>query len=301
MEIYLDIVILENIVINYLILLVTSKFSKIKTSNFRILSGALLGVLYLIVMLLLPEVKAYTTFLSKMLLSIMMVAVAFNFKKISVFLRTLATFYAATFLFAGAGFALMFFNRDLLIIRNGVMITPMSLINTTWFELLLAFAVTLIILRVVWDFIQARFLREKLLVRLSIVFDKKMIALYALVDTGNSLHDPLSNLPVVVVEFSAIKELLPDDIRNIFESDYEDDLPSITSTISASSWFSRFRLIPFTSLGKENGMLIGFRPDYIEIVNEDEKKDVRDVIVGIYNRALSRNEQYRALMNPKLM
>lgn len=301
MEIYLDVVALENIVINYLILMVTAKFSKNKSSNLRLLLGAMLGAAYLVVMILLPDMKVYTTVLSKLLLSIAMVAVTFHFTKLTVFFKTLAMFYAATFLFAGAGFALMFLNREWGVMKNGVLMTPMSLLNTKWSELLVAFAVTLIILRIVWDVIQKKFLREKLLVQLIITFDKKAIQLFALVDTGNSLHDPLTNMPVVVVEYSAIKELLPPDIRDIYEKNTDNDLNTITATISCSDWFSRFRLIPFTSLGKENGMLIGFRPDYIEIGTEEEKRGVQEVIVGIYNRALSRNEQYRALMNPELM
>lgn len=301
MEIYLDIVILENIVINYLILMVTAKFSRNRTSNLRLLLGSVLGAAYLVVMILLPDMKVYTTVFSKLLLSVAMVAVTFHVPKLMVFFRTLAMFYASTFLFAGAGFALMFFNREWGIMRNGVLMTPMSFLNTKWSELLLAFAVTFFILRVVWDVIQNRFLREKLLVQLIISFDKKAIELFALVDTGNSLHDPLTNMPVVVVEFSAIKDLLPLDIRGIFEKNSDNDLNAVTATISGSDWFSRFRLIPFTSLGKENGMLIGFRPDYIEIGTDSEKKDVQDVIVGIYNRALSRNERYKALVNPELM
>ncbi len=301
MEIYLDIIILENIVINYLILLVTSKFSKNKASNLRLLLGALLGSAYLVLMILLPEMKIYTTVLSKLLLSVAMVAVTFSFSKISAFFKTMVIFYACTFLFAGAGFAFLFFRQGGGVVRNGVVLSPLSFLNTKWSELLLALAVTFIILRVVWDVIQNRFLREKVLVRLCIAFDRKAIELFALVDTGNSLHDPLTNMPVVVVEFNAIKELLPEDIRSIFEKDSENDLNTVTTTISCSAWFSRFRLIPFTSLGRENGMLIGFKPDYIEIGNEKEKKGVSDVIVGIYNRALSRNEQYRALLNPELM
>jgi len=300
-EIYLDIIILENIVINYLILLVTARFSKSKASNLRLLLGSLLGAVYLVAMLLLPEMKVYTTILSKFLLSLAMIAVTFSYNKITSFLKTLVIFYASTFLFAGAGFALLFFNRGGGIVRNGVVMSSVSLLNTKSTELLLALAVTFIILRVVWDIIQNRFLKEKMLVRIGIAFDKKVIELYALVDTGNSLHDPLTNMPVVVVEFTAIKELLPEEIRGIFERDSENDLNKVTTTISCSSWFSRFRLIPFTSLGKENGMLIGFRPDYIEIENEDEKKGVSNVIVGIYNKALSRNEKYKALLNPELM
>ncbi|MGI6669494.1 MAG: sigma-E processing peptidase SpoIIGA [Acetivibrionales bacterium] len=298
MEIYLDIIVLENIVINYLILLLTSKFSKNRASSFRLFIGSIVGAAYLVFIILLPQ-KIYTTVFSKFLLSLVMVAVTFNIKKLAVFLKTLALFYATTFLFAGAAFALVFFNKDRSIIRNGVLMMPF--LDTKWTELLLAFVFGMIIVRIVWDAIQNKFIREKLLVRLTIVFDKKNIGLSALVDTGNSLHDPLTNMPVVVVEFSAIKELLPEDIKNIFERDFENDLNMVTTTISGSEWLSRFRLIPFTSLGKENGMLIGFRPDYIEIDSESEKRDVNDVIVGIYNKALSRNRQYRALVNPELM
>jgi len=300
-EIYLDIVILENIVINYLILLVTSKFIKYRSSNLRLLLGAAFGAAYLVAMILLPDMKVYTTVFSKFLLSIAMVAAAFNFKKLKAFLKALVVFYATTFLFAGAGFTLMFLNREWGVVKNGVLMTPLSLLNTKWSELLLAFAVAFIILRVVWDVIQSKFVREKPMVQLIISFDSKATMLNALIDTGNSLHDPLTNMPVVVVEFSAIKELLPSDIRNIFENDSDNDLNAVASTISSSEWFSRFRLIPFTSLGRENGMLIGFRPDYIEIGTENEKKDVKDVIIGIYNRALSRNEQYKALVNPELI
>lgn len=301
MEIYLDIVILENIVINYLILLVTSRFSKNRTSSLRLFLGSVAGTAYLVLMILLPEVKVYTTLVSKFLLSIGMVAITFSFSKFAVFFKTLALFYAATFIFAGAGFALMFFNKDWGIIRNGVLISPLNFFDAKWTELLLAVAVALIIFRVIWDAVQSRFVREKLLVDISIAVENKSIELSALVDTGNSLHDPLTNLPVVVVEFSAIKDLLPDDIKSIFELNHENDLNSVTAKISSSNWFKRFRLIPFSSLGRENGMMIGFRPDYIEVGADDGKKDIRDVIVGIYNRTLSANDQYRALMNPELI
>jgi len=159
-----------------------------------------------------------------------------------------------------------------------------------------------IIVRIFWDILQYRLVKEKLLKQLKIAFENKAIELSALVDTGNSLHDPLTNMPVVVVEFDAIKEILPMDIQSIFNESRENDLVTITGIISSSQWFSRFRLIPYTSLGKENGMLIGFKPDYIEILdNNEEKKGIRDVIVGIYNRALSKNEKYKALLSPELI
>ena len=301
MEIYLDIIILENIVVNYLILMVTAKFSKCGTSSLRLFLGALAGALYLALMILMPGMKVYTTILSKILLSFAMVAITFSIDRISTFIKTLAMFYATTFIFAGAGFAFMFFNLGGGIVRNGIIITSMPLLGTKWSEISLALALTLIILRIFRDLVQSRITKDKLLVRLLISFDKKSIGLFALVDTGNSLYDPLTNTPVVVVEFSAIKDILPVEIRGIFEKDRENDLSAVTDTISGTTWFSRFRLIPFTSLGRENGMLIGFRPDYIEIDSDNQTKGIKDVIIGIYNRPLSRNEKYKALLNPELI
>lgn len=300
-EIYIDIVFLENIVINYLILLVTAKFSKNRSSSIRLFLGSSVGAAYVVLMLLLPDMKIYTTVLAKVLLSITIVAVAFHSEKIAAFLKILAVFYASTFIFAGAGFALLYFNQSGQVIRNGVIISTIPLLDTKWTQIFLAIALAGIVIRVLWDIIQHRFIKEKMLVQLLISFDSREIVLFALVDTGNSLHDPLTNMPVVVVEYSVLKVILPEEIRSIFEGEIENDLNKMTTAISHSSWFSRFRLIPFTSLGKENGMLIGFRPDFIEIDRDNEKKDFNEVIVGIYNKALSKNEKYRALLGPELI
>ena len=136
---------------------------------------------------------------------------------------------------------------------------------------------------------------------LKVAFENGIIMLSALIDTGNSLYDPLTDSPVVVVEFNAIKNILPLEIQNIFDESIEDDLASVTQIVSSSKWLSRFRLIPFKSLGKENGMLIGFKPDYIEVGENTKIRGARNVIIGIYNRALSKNDNYNALLGPELI
>ena len=57
----------------------------------------------------------------------------------------------------------------------------------------------------------------------------------------------------------------------------------------------KFKLIPFSSLGNDNGLLIGFKPDYIKIYSEDEcTRD--DVLIGIYDGKLSKNNLYTSLI-----
>jgi stage II sporulation protein GA (sporulation sigma-E factor processing peptidase) len=60
-------------------------------------------------------------------------------------------------------------------------------------------------------------------------------------------------------------------------------------------------VIPFSSLGTPNGMLLGFKPDQVEILEKDDTiKVLQDVVIGIYNQRLSRDNKYQALLHPDI-
>ncbi len=298
MEIYLDVLILENLVINYLILYVTAKFCRLQTSTLRLFSGSIVGAAYVAVIILLPNMTVFYTTFAKIMLSLFIIAITFSPRRVLSFIKTLVIFYISTFIFAGAALAFLFINNQGGFVRNGIVYV---FGESKWTLIFFSIVTVGIIIKIFMEVIQSRVTKENLLIPVKIAFDNREIDLPALIDTGNSLKDPLTNIPVMVVEFKALAELLPVEIKNIFENSREDDLNCITTEISKSKWFSRFRLIPFSSLGKENGMLIGFKPDYIEIGEDEEKKDVKNVIVGIYNRSLSRNDKYKALLGPELV
>lgn len=298
MEIYLDILVLENLVINYLILSVTAKFSRLRVSTLRLFAGAIVGALYVVFIILQPGIKIYYTTLAKILLSIFIVAITYSPRKVLSFIKTLVMFYISTFIFAGAALAFLFFNQQGGFVRNGIVYV---FGQSKWSLMVFSFLTVGIILKIFWEVIQSKLTKDRIVIPVKISFDNRVIDLSALLDTGNSLKDPLTNIPVIVVEFNALQELLPLEIKSIFEKSQEEDLNYVSAIISKSKWFSRFRLIPFCSLGKENGMLIGFKPDFIEIGEEEEKRDIKNVIVGIYNRSLSRNEKYKALLGPELV
>lgn len=298
MEIYLDVLLLENLVINYLILYVTAKFSRLRVSTLRLFSGSIVGALYVVFIILQPGIKVYYTTFAKILLSIFIIAITFSPRKVIPFIKTLVMFYISTFIFAGAALAFLFFNQQGGFVRNGIVYV---FGQSKWSLMFFSILTVGIIIKIFWEVIQSKITKERLLIPVKISFDNRMIYLSALIDTGNSLKDPLTNIPVMVVEFKALEELLPIEIKSIFENSQENDLNCVTAIISKSKWFSRFRLIPFSSLGKENGMLIGFKPDFIVIGEEEDKRDVKNVIIGIYNRSLSRNEKYKALLGPELV
>jgi len=57
-------------------------------------------------------------------------------------------------------------------------------------------------------------------------------------------------------------------------------------------------MIPFNSIGKTSGMLIGFRPDQVMV---GAKNSRQDVVIGIYNDKLTPDGRYQALLSPDLL
>ena len=66
-------------------------------------------------------------------------------------------------------------------------------------------------------------------------------------------------------------------------------------------YLPKLRCIPFSSLEKENGMLVGIKISEIVVKSEDEEKKTPNIIIGIYGRSLTKNGEYRALVGVDLL
>jgi len=296
-NVYVDILFIINLVVNYFVLFTTNKLLKNKRSEWRLLVGAALGAFYVILLIFFPNLGLYTL-LSKVLFSFLIILVSFSPPTFLEFIKALVTFYISAFVFAGAVLYFVHMNDGDNIIRNGIIYISYNMKSTV---LLISVCLLAIFLKKIYKIFQLNISKSQFLVPLTVVFDNKITKVCALIDTGNSLYDPLTNSPVVVVEFRAIKKILPPEIQKIFECTGDIDFYYATQIMNDTSWFPRFRLIPFSSLGRDNGILMGFRPDYVQIGEKEQAKSVKDVIVGIYNKALCKNENYEALLNPEIV
>ena len=61
-------------------------------------------------------------------------------------------------------------------------------------------------------------------------------------------------------------------------------------------YISKLRVLPFSSLGKQNGMLLGFKVEKVIVILNEEELIRNDVIIGIYDKKLSINEKYECLI-----
>lgn len=130
--------------------------------------------------------------------------------------------------------------------------------------------------------------------------NNKKIETMTMVDTGNMLKEPITNMPVVVVEHVLLYECIPEEILNNLENIIGGDFSNISEK-TKSEYISKLKLIPFSSLGKQNGMLIGIKPDYIKIKTEEKENKIENVIIGIYNKSLTKKGEYQALIGMELI
>lgn len=294
--VYGDIIFVENFLMNYLILFSTAKLTRISYKKINMIIASVAGAIYA-VFYYLPGFEYLYTWLLKIIFSLFIIAVAFNPYTIKEFGRIILVFYIISLIFGGAAFGVYY-------LVNGVRFSYKGIFYMENFPaklLFLSIICSYIIVKFSWGYIISRIRREKILLDIAILKDNKRICLVALVDTGNSLTDPITNLPVIIAEYEAIKELLPEEIQMIFEHNKENNLNAIASALSRSDWMTKFRFIPFKSLGTENGMLIGFKPDAVSIEDKKVRNCVKDIIIAIYNKRLSKDGEYSALLHPEIL
>ena len=297
MYIYAEYLLLENLAINYIILYVTRKITRTNTKSIRLFIGALIGSLYTLV-LFFPSLKFMTKFSMKILISILIIIVAFNPEKIKALIKLISTFYLISFIFAGASLGIFFIitNEQLNDIRSFVIKDfPLQMLGIGIF-----FSIALI--KNIFRYYQKKTVANNYLTNVSISLNNKKADFTALIDTGNSLKEPISDKPVIVAEYKVLKEILPDTIGEIYSKDGNLCLDSITDIMRNTEEEIRFRLIPFKSIGKNNGILLGFKPDEITIEDFENKRKVEeDVLVAIYNSKLSSEDDYSGLLHPEIL
>lgn len=294
--VYADVILLENLIMNYLILWSTARLTRYSYSKVKLVIASFLGAIYAVLSYF-PEYSYLFSFFIKILFSILIVIIAYTPVYFHILLKLTGVFYIVSFIFGGAAFGLFYFINGLNLTSNGI-----SFIKDFPIKILVvAVAVAYLTIKYSWDYVQHRIKRERLIVRVEMSFDNRQLCIDALVDTGNSLKDPITNAPVMITDYSMIRELLPDDIKKIFERYSENELNAIAEIMSISKWATRFRIIPFKSLGRENGMLIGFRPDVVTIFDNDKRIHLNNIVIAIYRKKLSKDGEYGALIHPEMM
>ena len=290
MTIYIDIVIIENLIMNYIILCATGIVSKNKIRHLRLIMASLLGAIYSVVAYM-KILEIYSNIVLKILLSVIIVYIAYNPQTVKKLWKTLVMFYLVSFVFGGVAFSLIYIIKPQdIIMKNGLFLGTYPL-KTIILGAIVAFAIIIIAVKI----IRKKFTTKDMICDIEIMLNNKKINTKALIDTGNMLKEPITNTPVVVVEKILLYECIPKEILNNINQIIGGDLEKIPQQIQ-SQYISKLKLIPFSSLGKQNGMLLGIKVQQIKIIKESEEITKENIIVGIYQQSLTKNGEYQSLM-----
>ena len=294
MTVYLDIVLLENLCMNYIILFATGYIMKIKMKQLRLLLSAILGGIYAVIAYI-EILPIYSSFGMKILLSVLMVYIAYNSKNIKNLSKQLVVFYLTSFAFGGSAFALLYFVKPQnILIRNGVYVGTYP-IKIALLGGIVGFIITYIAFKVV----KTKLHKKDIIYNIEIHIKEKTLKLKAMLDTGNMLKDPISGMPVIVVEKQELYSILPKKLLDNIDKLIGGEAENLLEQVEEKEIFTRFRMIPFSSVGKQNGIMLGFKSDQVVIEKEDETHMKNNVIIGIFNQNLGKN--YSALIGMDLL
>lgn len=285
MTIYLDLIFLENIFMNSIIIYATAIILKKEIKILRILTGSAIGAVYACLYYI-TNMEIYSNIILKIILSLVIVYISLNSKGIKQFLIEVLIFYLTSFTFGGVTFALLYFiNPANIIFENGTLVGtyPLKMI-------LIGGLIGFFIIIMSFKSIKNKLSRKDMLCNISIIFEKEHVDINGIIDTGNFLKEPLTGNPVVIVEKDVLKNAIPADIL--------ENMQEIINGVKEieDKYISKIRLIPFSALGTENGLLLGIKPENFYINYQGKILENKKVIVGIYNKKLSRNNKYNALV-----
>ncbi len=256
----------------------TVKFNKVSVRKLRLFLGATFGAITSI-LILFPPLNSFLNFFIKFIIALIIILITFGFGNQKTFIKNLLVFYLVTFLFLGSMIAVWF------------IFTPMGMVinnSTVYFDIppLIIILSSLLSYLIVWTinkFISIN-LPKKVFCKLKIENLGNSCNLIAKIDTGNSLKEPFSLSPVIVVQEKAISNIISNDIKKYLISDKNFNEFYITN--------KSIRMIPFNTVNS-SGLMPAFKPEKIYI---DEKLCTKDSYIAICDdKQLSDN--YKAIIN----
>ena len=292
MTIYIDVVLIENLIMNYIILLATGLILKIKIKHIRLIIGSLLGAIYTIIGYI-GILEIYSSFILKIILSIMIVYIAYYPQTLKKMWKELLFFYLTSFVFGGVAFSLIYIVKPQeIIMKNGLFLGTYPLKTV-----ILGAIVAFVIIITAFKIIKSKISKKYLICEITVEIEGKKIITKALIDTGNMLKEPITNTPVVVIEHTLLYDVIPKEILNHLEEIIGGDFKEIPEEIK-NKYVSKLKLIPYSSLGKQNGILLGIKAKKLIILKGEEKEKIEkeNIILGIYDKSLTKKGEYRAII-----
>lgn len=272
--VYIDLLFLLNFTANYLLLLASGRMAGSVLSRPRIAAGAAVGGLYAAAVFL-PGFHWLAAWPCKLGASGLMLLAAYGRERR--LLRTAVFFLGASAALAGGVLAVELLGGTSLLIEHGVFYSQVDLRL-----LLLLFLLCYFLLSLFFRKVGAQ--RSRQLTNLRLKLLGKEVRLTALVDTGHSLTDPVTNRMVIVADGERLKGCLPEAVLSL--------PPAEAVSACHRLGIPGVRLIPYRAIGVGCGLLLALKAEEVELDGVPQGA----LLVALSPTPVGEGEGYQALV-----
>lgn len=283
MIVYIEQVLIDNFIINFLILLCLGFVFRVKLKKVNLIISSLLGS---VISLLMPifSLNNIISFIIKILLSLSMISLIKRYKTLSEFLLYYLTFILLTFLFGGAClFLLLSFDKNFNVNNYNSYSLPLGVI------VLIIFFISLLIKNIFKNIYKRKKLNS-FIYKIKLFNNNKCDEILGYLDSGNFLNDNLTKKPITIVDFNSLKNLLVDiNITDIL----------FNRTDKLNKYFKNVHLQTVSSINKGSKILI-IEIEKLEIYSENKMNIINNACIGLTIKSFINDLGYSALLNPQL-
>jgi|GEM_PF-89882 Sporulation factor SpoIIGA. len=293
LELYIDILFVVNVVMNYILLTLVRKILKCQTTHFRVLLGSIVGSLMACILVVLPIRSVLMQILiGYIVTSTCMVQIGCNIKGKKNLVRGVLSLYVLAFIMVGIYEALSGYIE----IDNWLNLALMgSGQRSVAFRTFLTLT-TLSYIIMVCGINGFKSFRNKVINTYEVILIEKgrKKELIGFLDTGNHLRDPFSQKPVSILDYAAIKGLMEEtSIDSLMKmGNYEE---------FGQNAEKKIRYIPFHSIGKEKGVLPAVTIDFMNIKMGKRNIIVKNPVLAVCKQPVSVKGEYQVVLSPMLV
>jgi stage II sporulation protein GA (sporulation sigma-E factor processing peptidase) len=274
MIVYIEFVIIDNMVIDYILLYIIFKCLKTSVRWWRLFISCMLGTA---VAVLLPLVSLVNILLFsiKLLTGLLMVYVCREYKTFKEFVTTAILFFLFTFLLGGIIIGIFFMlNIDYTLESNFNYISniPIGLVLLTAFLLG-------IILKIAFERLYRKRNINNFIYNCELSLNNIKVTAKGFLDSGNQLYDNTTDSPVIITGRKTASKLFKE---GLFYGE------------------TKAKFLEFSTIGGKNKMLI-FKIDKLEIYIGKNLNIINNITLGISPYHIKGNEDYDLILHPAIL
>lgn len=281
MVIFVEYVILDNLIISYLTLTLSSAITKCKIKKINLLLAC---VVFIAISLFIPTLNLSAIYLLafKALYSVLICLIAVDGNKLK------SKFVAFYFTFLTLSLIIYAFTNIAINLFGGSVSVSNYTLDFPFAIVLLAVFVYFKILYKYFAKVKRSNAQESYIYDAKVEYMGKSLKLNAFLDTGNSLHDQTTNLPIVVVPLSVAEKLLT-----------QSEIVCLMLKANCKT-IKDLHYIKYSTASTKSSLMPVFRLDKLTLEKGATQRSV-DCMIGISFAQITRTKDYDMLLSPQIV